>query len=80
MNPEQISKRFTDDPLRLVLQLLNEHPNGLKATDIKSKLVDVGLAGESVDRAWRSIQTKLAKHGDVAIKGGTRRSRRTSTG
>ncbi|PZG51459.1 hypothetical protein C1I98_08455 [Spongiactinospora gelatinilytica] len=72
MNPEQISKGFTDDPLRLVLQLLNEHPNGLKATDIKSKLVDLGLDGQSVGRAWRSIQTKLAKHGDVAIRGGNK--------
>ncbi|MBN6052832.1 hypothetical protein JYK22_12915, partial [Nonomuraea sp. RK-328] len=72
MDPDQISKRFTADPLRLVLQLLSEHPNGLKATDIKSKLVDLGLEGESVDKAWRSIQTKLAKHGDVAIKGGNK--------
>ncbi|MCF6473862.1 hypothetical protein FAF44_36585 [Nonomuraea sp. MG754425] len=72
VDPKQISKRFTDDPLRLVLQLLSEFPSGLKATDIKSKLMDFGLDGESVDRAWRSVQTKLAKHGDVTTKGGNK--------
>jgi hypothetical protein len=69
MDPGQIRDRFADDPVHLALQLLSEHADGLKAMDIKSKLVELGIDKESVDRVWRTIQTKLAKHDDVKVKG-----------
>ncbi|MCA2182794.1 hypothetical protein LDL08_42205 [Nonomuraea glycinis] len=69
MDPDQIRSRFADDPVHLVLQLLSEHADGLKAMDIKSKLVELGIDKGSIDRAWRTIQTKLAKHDNVKVKG-----------
>ncbi len=65
--PDEVIRRFTDDALGSVLQLLGEHPKGLKAQDIKSKLLEFGLGKESVDRLWKQIQGRLAKHDDVHV-------------
>ncbi len=79
MDPDEVIKKFTDDPLGVVLQLLIEHPKGLKAQDVKSKLLEFGLDEASVDKAWKRIQPKLAKHDSVELASNVYHARPSET-
>ncbi|MGC5014241.1 hypothetical protein ACLQ2R_26050 [Streptosporangium sp. DT93] len=76
MDLPSLIERFTADPVTVVLDLLRESPKGLKAPAIKELLVELGLDPAIVDRTWRSLQARLARHDDVQIKANTYRWKR----
>ncbi len=63
----ELQRRFTADPMGIVIHLLRERPKGLKGTDIKSTLVGFGLEKATVDKKWKVLQPQLTGRDDVTF-------------
>ncbi len=61
----ELQRRFADDPMGVVIQLLREHTRGFKGTEIKSTLVEFGLEKTTVDKKWKILQPQLTGRDDV---------------
>jgi hypothetical protein len=67
MDPAALSARLEADPVGVIVGLLREHGSALTAINLKEKLVDLRLAKEVVDKAWKRAQVKLSKLDEVRV-------------
>jgi hypothetical protein len=63
--PPALSQQFADDPLAVVLSVLEADGTGLKASAIKERLVARGVDQAAVNTAWPRVQERVRYHDHV---------------
>jgi molecular chaperone GrpE (heat shock protein) len=69
LDPQVLTERLRDDPVDLIVQLLRESRETMKATEIRQRMVQMELDPEAVDRTWKAAKKRVEEHEHVILTG-----------